>query len=454
MTTPDLPMRAAFVRSTRRRFMQRVLIPPAAAAVGGFLRIDRARAVVQEIAADTRPPEQTARDASFWAHVAQAFSVDRSIVNLNNGGVSPSPTIVLDAMKRHLDYSNTAPAHALWNVLEPRRESVRVQLARLLGCDPEEVALTRNASEGLETCQLGFDLKPGDEVLTSNQDYPRMIVTFRQRQRRERIRLVTASLPAPCDDPADIVRAFERHITPRTRLMLVSHVCFLTGAIFPAAELVRLGRSRGIPVIVDGAHAFAHLDFRIADLDCDYFAASLHKWLFAPHGTGLLYVRRSRIRDLWPLMAAPEKLDDDIRKFEEIGTHPAANHLAIAEAVTFHEGLGAARKLARLIYLRDYWADVLAAEPRVRFWTSRRPGRAGALATFEIEGVHSDDLALWLWNRHHILVTSIRHEDFSGIRISPSVYTLTSELDRFIDAMRYVIRHGLPSDATTQPARH
>jgi selenocysteine lyase/cysteine desulfurase len=217
----------------------------------------------------------------------------------------------------------------------------------------------------------------------------------------------------------------------------------LTGQILPVRKVVELGRERGIPVIVDGAQSFAHLDFKHADLGCDYFATSLHKWLFAPHGTGMLYVKRDKIRDLWPLMAAPAAMADDVRKFEEIGTHPAAQNLAIAEALTFHEGIGAARKAARLRHLRDRWALRLARHGRMRLHTSLKPGKACAIANVEIVGVDTRKLADHLWKRQRILVTPIVHPEFSGVRISPSVYTTGEEIDRFSEAMERIAEKGL-----------
>ena len=231
----------------------------------------------------------------------------------------------------------------------------------------------RNASEGLENCLCGFDLAPGDEVLTTTQDYPRMLTTLRQRERRDGIVLKTFSIPIPSESPEEIVELYRRNLTARTKLILVSHVINITGQILPVREIVALGRERGIPVVVDGAHAFAHFPFVHSDLDCDYYATSLHKWLFAPHGTGLLYVRRDKISGLWPLMAAPVEMAADIRKFEEIGTHPAANTLAIAEAIAFHLGIGGERKAARLRYLRDRWARPLVGQKRVRLHTSLDP---------------------------------------------------------------------------------
>jgi selenocysteine lyase/cysteine desulfurase len=418
--------------------------PAAGASAFGFIGGARAREAVAAVAGRPGAPDELADDESFWLEVQRAFAVDRSVINLDNGGVSPSPAVVQEAMRRHLEFSNTAPVHTMWRVLEPQRETVRASLADLFGCDAEEVAITRNTSEGLETCQFGFDLERGDEVLTTTQDYPRMVTAFRQRERRDGVVLRQFPIPIPCEDPDRIVALFEQNLNARTRLILLSHVVFLTGQVMPVRRVVELGRRHGIPVLVDGAHAFAHLDFTHADLDCDYYATSLHKWLSAPHGTGMLYVRRERIASLWPLMAAPAEMGGDIRKFEEIGTHPAANALAIAEAISFHRRIGAARKQARLRALRDYWARQLIAEPRIRLHTSLKPEFSCGLATVQIEGIDSGALADHLWQRHRIIVAPIKHDEFEGVRVAPSVYTTRDELDRFVAAMAAVTRNGLP----------
>jgi selenocysteine lyase/cysteine desulfurase len=427
---------------TRRQFLGSIG-PPAALGVVAALDPLGVREALARAAAYAAPAEETAGDEAFWFDVQQAFTLDRSVVNLNNGGVSPSPAVVQAAQKRHLDFSNsTPPPVALWQVLEPQRETVRQRLARAFGCDAEEIALVRNASEGLQVCQFGFDLQRGDEVLTTNQDYPRMIATFEQRARREGIVLKQFSIPVPAEDDDEIVDLFRRHITPRTRLILVCHVINLTGQILPVKRVVELGRERGIPVIVDGAHSFAHFDFTHADLGCDYYATSLHKWLFAPHGTGMLYVKREKIRGLWSLMAAPATLESDIRKYEEIGTHPSAQNLAIAEALTFHEGIGAKRKAARLRFLTARWARRLQRHERVRLHTSLKPGKSCGLATVEIAGVDPGPLADHLWKRHRILVTPIVHPEFRGIRVTPSVYTTLEEIDRFSEVMEGIVEGG------------
>ncbi len=427
--------------SSRRTFLGALGMAPFAACASlrpeqlgdtiGFLR------AAQD---DGRDPDVVARDEAYWREAQLAFAVDRSIVNLNNGGVSPSPAIVQQKLHELQDFGNNAPPWHMWRVLEPNREGVRQQLAQMLGCDAEEVAITRNASESLMTCQHGIDLQPGDEVLTTDQDYPRMLQAFEQRVRRHGVVLKKIALPVPCEDDAEVVSRFAAAITGRTRLILVCHVINLTGQILPVRAVAALGRERGIPVVVDGAHAVAHFPFRLDELEIDYYGSSLHKWLFAPVGNGLLYVRRERIAGLWPLFAADPKLDQDIRKFEEIGTHPAAPALAIAVALTFHQALGPARKLARLRYLRDRWATRLLERDLVRLHTSLKPGFAGGIATVQVEGVEPAKLSAHLWDRHRILVTPIVHAQFQGIRVSPSVYTTLAEIDRFSDAMERVLR--------------
>jgi selenocysteine lyase/cysteine desulfurase len=403
----------------------------------------RALAVVADLAATRGTPAEVAQNEDFWFQVRAAFTPDDSLINLQSGGVSPSPRVVQDALKRYLDYSNTVPTYTMWEVLEPQEEHVRQRLARGWGVDPEEVAIVRGTSEGMQICQNGMDLEAGDEVLTTNQDYVRMIWTYQQLERRLGIKLRQFSIPVPAEDPAEVVRLFESNITPRTRAIHMCHMINLSGQILPVREVADLAHSRGIPLIVDGAHSFAHIDFKIPDLGCDYFATSLHKWLFAPHGTGLLYVRRDRVRDLWPLTAAPAELDDDIRKFEEIGTRPVANALAIGEALTFHQGLGPQRKEARLLYLRDYWMNRLREHDRIRWNTSQKPGMAGGIANFDIPGVHLPTLNQWLFDEYGIVTHVTEHPEYTGFRVSPSVFTTLEELDRFCDAVETGMERGI-----------
>ena len=378
-----------------------------------------------------RSAEETASDEDFWSEVRAAFTVDHNIINLNNGYCSPSPRCVQDAMRRYLDYSDMGPYHTMVAVLERQIENVRARIAAAAGVDPEEIAITRNSSEALENAQYGIDLKPGDEVLTTNQDYPRMLTTFQQRERREGIVLKTISFPVPTQGMDDLYQRFERAVTPKTKLILVCHITNRTGQIFPVRRICQMAHARNIPVIVDGAHAFSQFPFKVSDLDCDYYGVSLHKWTYAPVGTGFLYVKKSRIASTWSLMASGEKQAGDIRKFEEIGTHPAANHNAISEALLFNENLGIDRKAARLRYLRDRWAHRLAENPKCRILHSPDPAQGCGIGFLAFNGVDPGKIQSALWSKYSILTATMAHEEYTGLRITPNVYTALSEIDTF-----------------------
>src|SRR5258708_10213960 len=269
-------------------------------------------------------PEQAAMNEDFWFEIQKAFTVTRGIINLNNGGVSPSPRLVTEALVRYIWQQEDATAYTMWQILEPQSETIRTGLAELFGCDREEIAITRNASEPLATLLLGLDLKSGDEILTTTQDYGRMLTTIRQREQREGIKLNLIKIPIPPKHIQEITTAFERAITPRTRLIQIAHQINITGQITPVKSVCQMALPRGVQTIVDSAHSFAQSYFKQPDLNCDYFGTSLHKWLYAPKGTGLLFVKRDKIAKVWPLFAAEEKQHTDIRKLEEIGTHSAA----------------------------------------------------------------------------------------------------------------------------------
>ena len=395
--------------------------------------------------AGRRAPAELADDEAYWSTIQRAFDADRTLVNLNNGGCSPAPTHVLEAMIRDLRFSNELPVEHMWRVLEPRVESVRRDLAREFGCDVEEMAITRNASESMETLIFGIDLRRGDEVIVSNQNYGRMLTSWDQRVRREGIVVRPVSFEVPPKSAKHIVERFAAAITPRTRVIEVPHITNLTGQIMPIRELVQLARPRGIEVFVDGAHAFAHFPFTRDELECDYYGTSLHKWLLAPIGTGFLYVRKEKQRALWPLMAAPASMDDNVRKYEEIGTHPAANHNAVAAAIAFHRAIGAERKVARLRFLRDRWAKRLIEEGkgRVRVLTPLDSPDGAGIGFVTVEGLDHNKLGAWLHEKHRIITTPITHEEFSGVRVTPNVYTTIDEIDLFAERVAGALRQGL-----------
>jgi selenocysteine lyase/cysteine desulfurase len=427
---------------TRRDFVARAA--GLAVALPGFRPDALSRVYGASRDARHTPPATLADDESYWGQIQRAFDADRTLVNLNNGGVSPTPTHVLEAMIRDLRFSNEIPVYNMWNVLEPRVESVRRDIAHDFGCDPEELAIVRNASEALETMILGLDLRPGDEVLVTNQNYGRMITTWDQRVRRDGIVLRQLSFPVPPPSQQALVDLFRDAITPRTRVIEVTHITNLTGQIFPVREIAEMARERDVVTFVDGAHAYAHFPFTRDELGVDFYGTSLHKWLLAPIGTGFLYVRKERQPDLWPLMAAPASMNANIRKYEEIGTHPAANHNAISAALAFHRGIGAERKVARLRSLRDRWARaLLASSDRVRVPTPLEGPYAGAIALLQVDGLDPVKLQAWLLDRHRIVTVPIVHPEFTGIRVTPNVYTTLDEVDLFVDRVQRAMRTGL-----------
>jgi len=409
-----------------------------AVALTAFTNESLARAAAAGARTAGIAPVDVASDETYWRDIQQGFTLDRTIINLNNGGCCPSPRVVHEAFKRYLDISNQAPVYHMWQILEPNIETVRRRLAAEFGCSPEEMAITRNASEALQIAQLGIDLKAGDEVVTTNQDYGRMLDTWDQRVRREGITVRKISFPVPPPSMDDLADRLISAIGPKTRVLHFCHITNLTGQIFPVKKICDAARAKGVKTVVDGAHAFAHFPYKAADLGCDFYGTSLHKWLLAPIGTGFLYVRRENIESLWPLTATAASRNKDIRKFEEIGTHPAANHNAIAEALSFHEGMGIERKSARLRYLRNRWAARLQKTGRFTIHTPMDPAQSCAIGTVQVLGVETGKAVSALWEKWRIIATPINHAEYTGIRVTPNVYTTLEEIDTFGEAMEKI----------------
>jgi isopenicillin-N epimerase len=426
--------------NARRDFLRQV-VPAGLVGVASLKTDWLGRIASATAAAADRTPAELAADETYWREIQQAFTLDRTILNFNNGYTCPSPRVVHEALKRYLDISNQAPIHYMWNQMEPNVETVRRNLAAEAGCDPEEIAITRNASEALQICQLGIDLKPGDEVVTTNQDYGRMLDTWDQRERRDKIKVTKISFPVPTTNLSELTDRIARAITPRTKVIHICHITNLTGQLFPVRDIARLARARGIQTIVDGAHAFAHFPFKLSDLECDYYVCSLHKWLLAPVGTGFLYMRRENIAKLWPLTPAAATKSDNIRKFEEVGTHPAANHNAIGEALAFHQAIGTERKAARLRYLNDRWAKRVDKLPGVKILNSRDVNQAWGLFNVSLEGVDAPKAYDYLWTKYRIITAAIKRDDYQGLRVTPNVYTTLQEVDTFAAAIEDLLKH-------------
>lgn len=380
-------------------------------------------------------PEQLALEEDYWAQIKHAYTVSPTLLNLNNGGVSPQPLVVQEAVEHYNKLSNEAPSYYMWRILDKGREVIRTSLSNLAGVSPEEIAIHRNSSESIETVIFGLNLERGDEVILCKQDYPNMINAWKQRARRDGISLVFLDFKLPIDDKSAIIKAYSDAITSETKVVHVTHVINWMGQIMPVSEIGKIAQKKGIKVLVDGAHSFAHLDFKIPDLHCDYFGTSLHKWLCAPFGSGMLYVKKQNIADLYPLLAAPDSSSDDIRKFEHLGTRSFAIEQAIGQAIEFHNMIGIERKSERLHYLKDYWTSRALKNARVSIGTGLSKDQSGAIALLKIEGMEATEIGKILQNKFRIHTTSVKWEGIEGVRVTPNVYTLTKDLDRLVEAI-------------------
>jgi len=376
-----------------------------------------------------------------WDEIARSFSISRDCLSLNSAGASSLPRPVLASIEALIREAEELPS---WNLFRygPRLEPVRQDLARMFGCDAEEVAVVRNATEALQTVLLGVPLEKGDEVLTTTLDYYAMLDALEQRRQREGIVVKQVRVPVPAHTEDELLAAFESGITDRTKLILVSHPVNLTGQHFPVARICDLAHARGIEVVVDAAQSFGQFEVTAGSLKCDYMGTSLHKWLLGPKGTGLLYVRRSKIEKVWPLIAVGAgagRKPDDIRKYETIGTGPMTV-LALAEALSFHQTLGVGRVAARLKYLTRLWVDALLSDGRFEFHTSFAPGMSNGLATVHLKGADSFKVFDRLFRQEKILAFNVarRTKEFQGIRVSPGLFNTPEEIERFVTAMRQI----------------
>lgn len=381
------------------------------------------------------PVAEAATDEDFWRQIREAFTVSPNFINLNNGGVSPQPLLVQERHVRNYHYCNEGPSFFMWRQLDKEREPLRKKLAELCGVAAEELAINRNATEGLNTIIFGLQLKAGDEVVLSTTDYPNMMNAWKQREKRDGVKLVWITIPQPTENEEEIVKLYEKAITPKTRIVHITHMINWTGNLVPCKAIADMAHSKGCEVIVDAAHSFAQVDFKFPDTGADYLATALHKWLCAPFGTGLLYIKKDKIKNIWALLSAVEPDGSNITKFESLGTRSFASEMAIGSAVDFHLMIGADRKEARLRYLKDYWTSRVAHLPGIRFYSSLKKEWACAMATVGFEGHAENRIERFLLDNYNIHCTTIAHNGMQGVRISPSIYTSLSDLDTLVKAL-------------------
>lgn len=395
--------------------------------------IDAASASMNHLTSDA-----VAQNEDFWGVIQRGYSVSTQIINLNNGGVSPAPIVVQQAVERYNQMTNEGPSYFMWQILDQGREPLRQKLARLAGTPAEEIAINRNATEALNTIIYGLPLKVGDEVIGTKQDYPNMMNAYRQREARDGIVYKQISFDFPIEDVDTIVKAYEQAMTPKTKLIHITHVVNWVGQVMPVREIADMAHAKGAEVIVDGAHSFGLMDFKVPDLHCDYFGTSLHKFLSAPIGSGMMWVKKDKIEKIWPLTCYGDPHSPDIRKFEALGTRSFPIEQGIGEAINFHEAIGSRRKQERIFYLKNYWATRVKDVPGVKLHTSLDPRFSCAICGVSIEGVPARDLMNTLFDKYKIHTVSIDYEKIHCIRVTPHVYTTIAELDKFVESIREI----------------
>jgi selenocysteine lyase/cysteine desulfurase len=388
--------------------------------------------------AQPEPNPEPLDEQDFWNHVRESYTVSGNIINLNNGGVSPQPKPVQEAHIRYYQYANEGPSYFMWRILDQGREPLREKIAKLAGADAEEVAINRNATEGLNSIIFGLNLQRGDEVVLCRYDYPNMMNAWKQREKREGIKLVWIDMMFPLEDDEKIIALYANAITPKTKIIHLTHLINWTGQILPAKKIIKMAHEKGCKVILDGAHSFAHIEFNLHDLDCDFFATSLHKWLCAPFGSGFMYIKKQQIKDVWSLLSNDHPDGDDIRKFESIGTRSFASEMAIAQAIDFHESIGSKRKAERLFFLKNYWAEKISALKGFKLSTSLKPEYSCAIAHVGLEGWKGAEMESKLFEKFKIHTVGIDMIDLKGIRITPHVYTSTADLDKLVEGLKYL----------------
>ncbi|TDE13181.1 aminotransferase class V-fold PLP-dependent enzyme [Dyadobacter psychrotolerans] len=377
----------------------------------------------------------------YWSVIQDAYSASKSeIIILNNGGVSPSPLVVQEALEKYNKQAAQGPSYYMWRVMDKGREPLRQRLAKLAGCDAEEIAINRNATEALNTIIFGLPLQKGDEIIGTIQDYPNMIQAYKQRQMRDGVVYKQLSFDFPIENDEQIVKAFADAVTPRTKIIHVTHIINWVGQIMPVKKICQMAHAKGIEVVVDGAHTFGLLDYAIPDLECDYYGTSLHKFLSAPVGSGMMWIKKDKIEKIWPLLCNSVPQGKDIRKFETLGTRSFCIEQAIGEAINFQEGIGTKRKQERIHFLKKYWAEQALQIPGVRIHTSLKPEYSCAIAGVSIDGMKPEELDSKLFKDYKIHTVGINWENIHAVRVTPHVYTKISDLDRLVGALETIAK--------------
>lgn len=384
---------------------------------------------------EDQPAWKLAADETFWEGIRKGYRLKPDYINLENGYYCFMPQETIEKYINHVREVNYQGSWYMRTVQSENKRKVAAKLAEVVGAPADEVIITRNTTESLDMVIGGLDWKPGDEAVMVEQDYGAMIEMFKQVSRRYGVVNKILSVPLHPKSDEEIVDLYASAITEKTRLLMVCHMINITGQILPIRKICDMAHSKGVPVMVDGAHAVAHICFRMPDLHCDYYGSSLHKWLSTPLGAGLLWVKKENIGKVWPLLAEGDRPLDDISRLNHIGTHPAATDLAISDAIDFYLMVGPERKEERLRYLQNYWTGKVRNLPHVMVNTPAGPARSCGIANVGVKGMKPADLAKMLMEKYKIYTVPIDGQGVHGCRITPNIYTTPAELDVLVDAL-------------------
>lgn len=401
--------------------------------VGSVFAFPSLEKLIQSVA-NVAPPELAANE-DFWAQIRKGYKLKPDYINLENGYYCIQPEEVLENYIKHIREINLQGAYYMRTVQYDNKKAVVQKLAEVVGCTQEELIITRNTTESLDMIIGGLNWKPGDEAVMAEQDYGAMLDMFNQVSKRYGMTNKVISVPNHPKSDEEIVELYSNAITPNTKLLMVCHMINITGQILPIRKICDMAHSKGVKVMVDGAHAIAHFGFKISDLNCDFYGASLHKWLSNPLGAGLLYVRKEHIPDIWPLLAESPKEDADISRLNHTGTIPVHTDLAIANAIDYYNKIGVKRKEERLRYLQNYWTTKVRKMPNVILNTPEDPARSCAIANVGIKDMKPSIMSERLLKEHKIYTVAIDGKGVRGCRITPNVYTTTAELDQLVKAI-------------------
>ncbi|MEY3576460.1 MAG: hypothetical protein RL394_42 [Bacteroidota bacterium] len=377
-----------------------------------------------------------AADDQFWKQIRTQYMLKPDYINLENGFYNFIPQPTLEKYIQHIRDINYQGSYYMRTVQRDNKKRMAAKLAAVAGCSPEELIITRNTTESLDLIIAGQDWKAGDEALMAIQDYGAMLDMFEQVSKRYGVLLNKVSIPNLPVSDEEIVSLYEKAITPKTKLLMIPHMVNITGQILPVRKICDMAHSKGVEVMVDGAHAFAHIQYKISELDCDYYGTSLHKWMSVPLGAGFLFVKKEKIAKTWPLIGDGTKDLSDIRRLNHIGTHACATDLTIEDAIDFYNMIGAERKEKRLRYIQQYWTSRVKNVPKIIINTPTDEKRSCGIANVGIAGMTPADLAKRLMDEHKIFTVAIDTANVHGCRITPNVYTTLEELDAFVAAFK------------------